>query len=60
MEKMEISDQDSHLALIVPVACIYKSLFGMFSGDRASGQSQEYQPRGGIERKHPFSPLLSS
>lgn len=26
VERMEISDQDSHLALIVPTICIYKSL----------------------------------
>lgn len=27
--------------------------------DRAAGQSWDYQPRGGVERKHPLSLLIS-
>lgn len=48
--KMERSHQDSHLALIAPIvyiirACLY--IYGMLIGNRTTGQSQEYLPRGG-------------
>lgn len=32
----------------------------MFTRDRVAGQSQGLWPRGVVERKHPFSPFLSS
>lgn len=58
--KMELSDQDSGLALIVPTVYIIRvclHVYGIFTGDRAVDQSWEYLSRGGAERKRPFSPL---
>ena len=60
---MEICDQDSHLALIAPIVYISESALHayeigrIFTGDRATGQSQEYWSREVGERKHPFSPF---
>lgn len=39
-------------------ACLHICV--IFTRDRAIGQPLEYRPRGGLERKHPFSPPLSS
>lgn len=41
VEKMEISHQDTHLALILPTVCIRGCLriYGMFTRDRVAGQS---------------------
>lgn len=36
-------------------ACLH--IYGMFTSHRAAGQSRKYLPGGGIERRHPFSPL---
>lgn len=57
---MELPVQDSCLALRAPAlyivrACLY--IYGMFTSDRGASQSWEHVPRGGAERKHPFSPL---
>lgn len=62
IEKMEISDQDTLLALISSIVYIESCLhiYGMFTRHRAAGQSWEYPLKGGVEGKHPFSLLLSS
>lgn len=43
VEKMEISYQDSSLALVAPILHIYTHaglhIYGMFTGDRMAGQS---------------------
>lgn len=54
------------LDLVVLIVCVYIYIWAclhtcrMFTRERAAGQSREYQPRGGVERKHAFPHLFSS
>lgn len=62
--KIDISDQNSCLALIAPSVHIYEPvctshLWDVYQG-RAADQLWDCQPRMGVERKHPFSSLLHS
>lgn len=62
MGKKELADQDSCLALIAPIAYIIKGclhIYGMFTRDRAPWSVRGVQDLTGVDRKHPFSPLLS-
>lgn len=57
VEKMELSYQGSHLALIAPiVSCLH--IYGMFYLGRAAAQSQDCGSRLRVGRKDPFSPLF--
>lgn len=60
MGKMELSDQDSCLALTEPTvytvrACLH--IYGIFIGNRAAWSIMGVPAQEKIERKHSFSPL---
>lgn len=58
--RMELSDQDSCLPLVMPVMYVIRvclHIYGVFTGNRATGQSWGVPVQGRVERKHPFSPL---
>lgn len=60
---MKIPDQDTHLALILPSVhlkepvCVF---MGCLLGTKWLVSHREYQHRGRVEKKHPFSPPLGS
>lgn len=60
---MELSDQESPLALVAPIIYIIRAclhIHGMFTSGRDAVWSQVCWSRAGLQRKHPFSPPLHS